>query len=368
MFRRAWWVDFRVGHQRYRKKSPENSRAGARAYEAMMRQKAARSESINGATPDEKEQTFERFARHWFEDYVVPNNKFLEQRMKRYILNSSLIPFFGKLLIRQITTQHVEQYKARTLKNGVSRKTANNRLAVLSKCLTTAYDWLQIQGARPKVALLKCPPPTTNYLSADECEMLISSADGTIREMMLTALRTGMRQGELRALQWSSIDWENRIITVRHSLNDRTKELESPKSNRERHIPMDTDVYGMLLERKGSTGYVFINEDGGPYDSQRIIRRLKDVRKKAGLRNFGWHGLRHTFASQLAVKGVPLHVVQTLLGHSTITTTMRYAHVAPSALRAAIDMLNPKQALQGDFGQPVGNQWRSTQLANSEKS
>jgi Phage integrase family len=73
-----------------------------------------------------------------------------------------------------------------------------------------------------------------------------------------------------------------------------------------------------------------------------------------GLRNIGWHTLRHTFASQLAMRA-PLHVVQTLLGHSTITTTMRYAHVAPSALRTAIDMLGGKEAFNVDFGQPVGN-------------
>jgi len=353
---KSWWVDFRVDHTRYRKRSPENSRTGALAYEASLRQRLARGQSADIEISQE-ELSFGQFANQWFDQYVVPNNKHLEQRMKRYILNSSLIPFFGKLLVHQITTHHVEQYKARTLKGGIARKTLNNRLAVLSKCMTTAYDWLKIQGVQPKIALLKCPPPTTNYLSADECELLLSNAEGTAREMMLMALRTGMRQGEIRALQWPSIDWENRLITVRHSLNDRTKKLESPKSNRERHIPMDVDVYGILFERKKGTGYVFLNEDGGPYDSQRIIRRLKDVRKQIGLRNFGWHSLRHTFASQLAVKGVPLHVVQKLLGHSTITTTMRYAHVAPSALRAAIDMLSPKQALKANFGQPVGNEW-----------
>jgi site-specific recombinase XerD len=99
-----------------------------------------------------------------------------------------------------------------------------------------------------------------------------------------------------------------------------------------------------------------LDTDGESFDSQRIIRRLRDVREKAGLRKFNWHTLRHTFASQLAMRGAPLHAVQALLGHSTITMTMRYAHVAPSALRSAIEMLNPKTAIIADFGQPVGNQ------------
>lgn len=353
----SWWIDFRSNHVRYRKRSPENSKAGAQAYEALLRQKLARGEPMDAPTHDlQSDQTFEQFARKWFDEYVIPNNKHQEMRSKKYILQASLVPFFGNLLIGEITTQHVEQYKVHALKEGVSRKTINNRLATLSKCMTTAYEWVKLSGRPPRVVWLKCPPPHTDHLSADECELLLSHAEGVIFEMILAAVRTGMRQGELRGLQWSSINWENRTLTVRHSLNDRLKQLESPKSNRERHIPLDLDVYEMLYRGKKSTGYVFVDASGKPFDSQRLIRRLQDVREKAGLRKFNWHTLRHTFASQLAMRGAPLHVVQALLGHSTITMTMRYAHVAPSALRSAIEMLNPKTAVIADFGQPVGNQ------------
>lgn len=346
-------------YTRYRKRSPENSQAGAKAYEAMLRHKLSRGDSIDRRdTP--RAQTFAEFAQKWFDEYVVPNNKQQEQRMKQYILRSTLIPFFGTLPMGQITTHHVEQYKAEALKQGASKKTVNNRLAVLGKCLNSAYEWLQLAGVRPKVALLKCPPPQTIYLSAGECELLLANVGGVIREMMVLALRTGMRQGEIRGLQWSSIDWENRSITVRHSLNDRTKSLESPKNNREHHIPMDADVYEMLSKRKKEVGYVFLAEGKTPFDSQRVIRQLEKVREMTGLRKFTWHSLRHTFASQLAMKGVPLHVVQALLGHSTIVMTMRYAHVAPSSLRTAIDLLNPKQVLSGKFWQPVVNEWSQT--------
>jgi site-specific recombinase XerD len=113
----------------------------------------------------------------------------------------------------------------------------------------------------------------------------------------------------------------------------------------------------MLFKRKKSTGYVFEDADRGPFDNKRLNRRLAAICKRAGLRKVTWHVLRHTFASHLAMRGVPLTTVQTLLGHSNITTTMRYAHVAPSTLRTAIDMLNPKKLVNADFGQPAGNQW-----------
>lgn len=360
MFRNAWWVDFTFDRRRYRKRSPENSRSSAVLYEALLKQRLARGEPLDCA-PQGRQLTFEEFAWRWFDDYAVPNNRYHEQRMKKSVLQSSLIPFFGRMSISQITAHHIEQYKAHTLKEGVSRKTVNNRLAIFRKCIITAYEWLQLPGAPPKVVWLKCAPPRTDYLSADECGLLLSHATGVVHEMILTALRTGMRQAELRGLQWHSINWETRSLVVRHSLNDLTKQLEPPKSNRERHIPLDVDLYEALYRRRQSTGYVFVDRRGKPFDCKRLIRRLWYVRQQTGLRAFGWHTLRHTFASHLAIKGVPLHVVQALLGHSSIAVTMRYAHVAPSSLRAAIDILNPKTALGAQFGQPVGNAWLEIQ-------
>ena len=95
-----------------------------------------------------------------------------------------------------------------------------------------------------------------------------------------------------------------------------------------------------------------------------MIEDLEIACKNAGIRKVGWHVLRHTFATQLTLRGVPLTVVKELLGHSCINMTMRYSHVAPSALRSAIEFLNPKNAALADFGQPVVNRWQ--QLANSK--
>jgi site-specific recombinase XerD len=97
---------------------------------------------------------------------------------------------------------------------------------------------------------------------------------------------------------------------------------------------MTIDLYATLSTRRQSAGYVFLDADGQPFDEKRLARRLAEARKKAGLRHFGWHTLRHTFASHLAMSGASLAAIQQLMGHSMITTTMRYAHLAPSTLRA----------------------------------
>jgi hypothetical protein len=111
------------------------------------------------------------------------------------------------------------------------------------------------------------------------------------------------------------------------------------------------------LTRAGNKREPFVDSKGNPFNTDHLERHLHKLCKQAGLRNIGWHTLRHTFASQLAMKGIPLNAVQALLGHSSVVTTMRYAHLGPSTLRLAIDQLNPLSALSRDFGQPVGNQW-----------
>ncbi len=361
--KKTWWIDFRFNYTRYRKRSPENSRTGALAYEAVLRSKLARGENINKEEDraQSQELTFGQFAQRWFDEYVVPNSKPSTQYSRKDILFPSLVPFFGKIQISKITVNDIERYKAHLLKRNLAGRTINGHLGVLNQCVSTAYKWLHIDGAPPQIKWLKCPPPTTDYLSFDESELLLSNADGIIREMILTGLRTGMRVGELIGLQWSSIDWHNRLIIVRHSWSHYSKALGSPKSNKERHVDMAVDLYEMLLKRKKNTGFVFLDANGKHFDQYSLGRKLTNVCKKAGLRHIGWHTLRHTFASHLVMRGAPVPAVQKLLGHSALEMTMRYAHLAPSTLRTAIDLLNPTWTLPVDFGQPVGNRWLGAQ-------
>jgi integrase len=307
----------------------------------------------------------QQFAWKWFDDYVRPNNKHSEQLAKKYILTASLLPFFGHMPVDQIRAHDIERYKAAQVREGVTNKTISNRLTVLNKCLTTAYEWLELQGAPPKIKWPKWSLPEIDYLSPDECELLLSHADGVMSEMVLMALRTGMRQGELRGLQWSSLDWLTRNVAVRHSRDDCSGSLVPPKNGRTRHIPLDIDVCTMLHRRKQDTGYVFLAPNGQPFSNDRVNDAIQRLCKHAGLRRIGWHTLRHTFASHLAMRGVPLPVIKELLGHATIATTMRYAHVAPSTLRAAIEMLNPKTMVVTAFGQPAVNQWQEMRNGHS---
>jgi integrase len=249
-----WWVDFTHQGTRYRVRSPANSRAGARAYEVTLQRRLADGEDIRKSRAGDIRPSFKDFADRWFREYFLCNNRPSEQAAKRYILAAALLPFFGPRAIADIGPQMIEQFKAAQQKRGLGNKTINNQLTVLSKCLATAFEWLGIEGSPPRIKRLKCAPARTDYLSEDECARLLAYARDIDFELILTALRTGMRQSEIIGLQWSSIDWQNRLLTVRHSRCKYSKALIPPKSNRERYVPMDDDVYRSCTHDAGATG------------------------------------------------------------------------------------------------------------------
>lgn len=296
IIKKSWWIEFHFEGRRYRKRSPDNTRQGAFAYELLLRHRLARGTKIDGPAPGQN-ISFEEFAWKWFEEYAVANNRFSEQRIKRYTLKSSLIPFFGKMRVSEIRTYDIEQYKAHKVKAGLANKTIKNHLTVLGKCLTCAYAWFEFASKPPEMPWPRCPPPDTDYLSPDGCELLLSQASGVIRAMILMALRTGMRQGELKGLQWSSVDWSNRVVIVKNSYRDREKTIGPPKNNRSRSIPLDADLYEILYRKRSATGYVFTNTNGQPFNHSSLTYHLEALCKRAGLRRIAWHTFRHTFAS-----------------------------------------------------------------------
>lgn len=363
----SWWVDFRFNHQRIRKRSPINSSAGTLQYEATLRQRLARGEPILASRLQAPSlPTFSEFARHWYDTYVVANNRPSEQKNKRSALNLHLLPWLGKKRIDAISGLHIEEFKAAKLESGLSPKTINNLLAILKRCLRDASDWLKIDSA-PKIKLLKVPPQKFDYLTFDESRRLLAAcADSFWRTMILVALNTGLRLGELKGLQWTDISFEHGHLTVRRSVVG--SRVGAPKNNKERQVPLTASVRAALLDLERRGQYVFARRSEGPINHKAPERVLGKICARSDLREIGWHTLRHTFASHLAMRGVPLRAIQELLGHSHVTTTMRYAHLAPSVLREAVAVLDTvPQPTIGTFGQPVVNTGMAAMVTNQKR-
>jgi len=334
-----WWIRFRFNHKRYFKCSPENSQIGAKAYEASLRQKLARGEQIVEKHVEvEAIPTFKEFSEKWFNVYVKTNNKYSEILNKESLLRAHLNPFFGQKPLNKISNLDIESYKAKKLQSGQANKSVNNHLIVLNKCLNTAKEWGVIENT-PRIKLLKVQPQKFDFLNTEECQLLLDNCDGLLKEMVLFALKTGLRFGELIALEWSDIDFKSNLATVQKSIS--RGRLGSPKSNKIRHVPLLGDISDTLSFRFKKQGLVF-SKDGQPLGPMLCLRWLHLACRQAGLRKIGWHTLRHTFASHLAQNGVSIVLIKELLGHADIKTTMRYSHLTSQAIRGAIETLNKK--------------------------
>lgn len=351
--RKSWWIDLRHEYRRYRFRSPENTRAGAQAYEATVRAALARGERSvldpRTAAPDVVQNpTFSEFAQRWFDTYVVANNKRTERDTKRYILRRHVVPALGRLEINRLSGADIELYKATKTAEGLAAKTVNNHLAIIQRCLRSAVEWGVIQNAPPLKALRVAPSSVRALEPTELASLLGVDKEPFWSSMVRFAARTGLRRGELRGLRWTDIDLERRHLVVRRSRVDSHET--TPKSNRERVIPLGIDAIAALQEHAGvPTRYVFTLDGSVPVSEGAMERALTRLAARAGVRHIGWHVLRHTFATDLVRKGATLPAVKELLGHSSIEMTMRYAHVAPSTLIATIRLLD------ADDGQPVGN-------------
>lgn len=347
--RESWWVDFRHGGVRYRTRSPDDSRPGAAAYEALLRSRLSRGDS---AIPKPEVPTLNAFAPQWFETWVRPNNKPSEIYRKEHTLRNHILPAFGQRRLDDILAYDIERFKGAKLAVGCSNQTVNNQINVLTRCLRSAVEW-NIISAVPRIRRLRVESERLDFLTDDECQqLLVAFADERWRAMALLALRTGMRLGELLALQWQDVDLANRQLEVRRSLSLGIVVL--PKSNKARRIPLTRDALQTLasLQQGASTDPVFGEPGGGRYAHHAAAWRLRAAVRRSGLRHIGWHTLRHTFASQLAIRGTSMRVIQVLLGHASVKTTEQYAHLSREAIDGALRSLS---SLDTNFGHPVGN-------------
>ncbi len=311
--------------------------------------------------------TFQDFAWEWHETYVKANNRPCEQDTKESYLRVHLVPFFGRYLLDEIGKRDLERFKAEKLGEGLSPASVNHYLKCLQKLYQCAVDWGLVASNPVKgVPRLKNDVEKWAFLDFEEARKFIDAVPARWKPVFLCALRTGMRQGEILAMQWTDIDWRRKVIRVRHSLSD--GDLTPTKNNSGRDIPIATDLLGILKTlRDNGSDFVFPNGSGDALHRKTLARPLRNANKHSGVKRVRFHDLRHTFASHLVMSGVPIRTVQELLGHADITMTLRYAHLTPEFRQEAIRKLEA-HVLKGERdGNVTDEKEKDKQGSSAEK-
>ncbi len=277
---------------------------------------------------------------------------------------------FGAYLskpIGAITAWNIEKFKADRLRGGTKPATVNRDLVRIKACLAKAVEWgviaehplRAVKRARgeddsrvrflspaeekslrdaltKRDAALKKARASGNAWRADRGREALAAfgkddfADH-LQPLVLLAINTGLRRGELFSLEWSAVDLNRKMIAVRANTS---------KSGRTRHIPLNAEAIDVLKRWRRThrdEGHVFAGAGGERMTN--INKSWASIAAAAKLKDFRFHDLRHHFASKLVMAAVDLYTVRELLGHSDFEMTQRYAHLAPEHKAAAVERL-----------------------------
>lgn len=315
---RTWYVDFYANGKRVQESTGSKNKREAEKIHALRISEVERgvyARPIKISFPDFGKRYMDHAKSHkrsWLRD---------EQMLKR------LEGFFGEAQLSDITPVRVEAYQQARVRE-VCPATVNRETALLKHMLNLAERWELKQGSNPVRFIKFLPEDNLQFqtLSERDEKALIAYCPPYLQDMIVFAINTGLRCGDIFDLQWEEVDFEGRRLKI-----------VMQKSRKPLGIPLNDSACGILEAWHGMKKgpYVFYNHMTG--DRFRDLKAgLKLACKQAGLKDVTWHTFRHTFASRLIRSGTDIVTVKELLGHSTIVVTMRYAHTNDEAKIKAV--------------------------------
>jgi integrase len=291
---------------------------------------------------------FSQFVAECFDPGVLPTLKFATREIYSLLLRKHLIPRFGGHRLCDISRVEVQQYLLAKLKQGFAWETTNHLRHLLSKVMGTAVNWdyvlnNPVRGVKMPERTLKRPH---RFLTAEEVRRLVTASKEPARTVILLAVMTGLRIGEILALRWGRVDLLRGTVLVAETCYK--GKFGSPKTQASRRqVPLAPSVvrelkahYSRSADHSPGT-LVFATGQGAPLSADNLRKKsLRTACRRAALPRIDWHTLRHTHGTLLHSQGTPLKVAQAQLGHSHMTTTLEvYTHASGSAQRDAVNLL-----------------------------
>jgi integrase len=264
--------------------------------------------------------------------------------VERYYIPGTLVPFFGRSRLSEITAYSLEKYKQKRLDSGLKKSSINRELGLLKSMLSSAAKWQLIDAnpARDGKLFKLDEPPSTRVLTYDEETKLLAACEDPelrlraphLKVLITAAICTGCRRGELLRLRWADIDFDSDILTVKKSKS---------RAGTGRIIYLNTLLRSTLQQwrHKVDGEWVFPSSKAPGEHIGDVKNSLRRAVKISGITPVTCHQLRHTFCSRLSDAGVPIAVIQELAGHASIVMTRRYMHPANELKRKAVELVLP---------------------------
>jgi len=272
-------------------------------------------------------------ARDCLEEYIkyALSRKITKKAIKNVETHRTWIRSF----LKHAGTSKLYNIKPRDIEKFLQYRKETDKVGfdTLNHIITAMRTWLNwsmrrgyvAENAANKVDKYKLPKNPPRFFSVEEISRLLQAAKNNhIHPMVATALYTGIRANELINLEWEDFDFNREVLTISNKIDFQTK------SRKFRTIPLNSRLITILSPLRQQKGLCFTNKGKRLFAARR--RAFLTTLKEAGIKRNkkeGWHTLRHTFASRLVQEGVSIFKVSKWLGHSSVNTTMIYAHLAP---------------------------------------
>ncbi|ETW96592.1 MAG: integrase [Candidatus Entotheonella factor] len=325
--KKSWRYDFIHNGQRYA--ATLGAMSKTRAKELYEQAKVA---ARTGTYDDGKAEDplFNEIAQEYLDYYKVHHRQASHERHTYAFAATKKV--FGSKRLSKITPHALSKYVTKRKEEGRSEVTINRELAFLKNLFNTAVQWGKAtDNPVNKVKFFREDNARTRYLSEEEEERLLAQCKPHIHRVVVAGIHTGLRRSELLSLTWGAVNFEQRIVTVRAGY---------AKNHEARSVPMSSRLTETLepIRIDNPDAPVFLNSRGQPYRD--VKTAFNSAVERAGIQDFTFHDLRHTFASRLVMRGVDLTTVKELMGHKHINMTLRYAHLSPGHKHAAISVLD----------------------------
>jgi len=341
------------------------------AYEAAKRINAKLTLNELGILSDKPQApVFKKYADNWLETYVKPLRRISTYERYRDMLARHVYPVIGSMKVDELKRSDVKKVLLQIHAKGLSKSTVCIASNAICGPLSNAVDE-ELLPANPvinvtrRLQLDRKKRIDVVPMTRQEIEKLLSACRAHYSgyyPFFLCAFRTGMRLGELLALQWGDIDWNGRFINVQRSY--KRGRLTGTKTGKKRRVDMSRqlteELQSLLTQRKrealqdgtGQVAEVIFHKNGEPMAQNSVRYVFKKILRKAGLRDMRLHGTRHSYASILLSQGVSPVYVKEQLGHSSIQITVDcYGHFMPSGDQTTINRLDTQ--LPATYPQPL---------------